>query len=421
MSALSAAPLLDLPWVRAQFPALADDFIYMDNAGGGQVLRTVAERVSDYLLSTNVIHGAPNAVSRRAEARAQETAARMALLMNAADPLEVVMGPSSTQLEQNLALAMGLGDQFAPGDEIVVGNAEHYANVEPWERLARQRGVVVRQWPLNPATWRLELDDLAPLMNARTKLVAFTQVSNVIGSVQDVGATARFIHDRGALVLVDGVAAAPHRAIDVTGWGVDYYVFSMYKVFGPHHAALYGRRELLLGLKGINHSFFPETLIPYKLQPGNTNHELGWGCTAVVDYLEALGARHGAPADASPRQRIEAAFAAIAAHEAALGARLLGWLRAQPRARLFGPASADAAVRVPTISFTLEGVPSAEVPRRLGELNIGVRSGDFYARHLMPTLGLAPDPGVVRVSLAHYNTPAEVDRLVEALDRILAS
>lgn len=412
------APPLDLAWVRAQFPALADGTVFMDNAGGGQVLRTVAERIADYLLHTNVIHGAPNAVSRRSEARALETSARMALLMNAADPAEVVMGPSSTQLEQNLALAMS--EQFQAGDEIVVGNAEHYANVEPWERLARQRGVVVRQWPLNASTWRLELSDLAPLMTPRTKLVAFTQVSNVIGSVQDVGAAARFIHERGALVFVDGVAAAPHRAIDVTGWDVDYYVFSLYKVFGPHHAALYGRRELLLKLKGINHSFFPETLIPYKLQPGNTNHELGWGCTAVIDYLEELGARHGAPAGATPRQRIEAAFAAIAAHESGLCARLLDWLATQPRVRLFGPASAAPDARVPTLSFTIDGVPSADVPRRLGEMDIAIRSGDFYARHLMPALGLAPDPGVIRVSLAHYNTPEEVDRLIGALGGVLA-
>lgn len=408
-------PSFDLAWVRGQFPALEDGWAFFDNAGGSQVLARVAERVAEYLLHTNVIHGVPHELSRRSETRFRQASERLAVLMNAADPSEVVMGPSSTQLQQNLGLAMS--PHFGPGDEIIVGGAEHYANVEPWERL-RERGVIVRLWPIHPETWKLELADLGRLMSPRTRLVAFTQVSNVLGTLQDVRTVADFVHARGAEVFVDGVAAAAHRAIDVRAWDVDYYVFSIYKAFGPHHAALYGRRNKLLALKGINHSFFPEDLIPYKLQPGNANAELSWGSTAIVDYLEELGSRHGATGG-SAREKIETAFGAIAAHEEALCAHFLGWLRGQPHVRLYGVADSGATERVPTLSFTIEGIDPADVPRRLGERRIAVRSGDFYARHLMTQLGLPPNPGLIRVSMAHYNTMSEVERLVDALAGLL--
>lgn len=405
----------DLPWVRRQFPALEDGWVFFDNAGGSQVLAGVPERIAEYLLHTYVIHGVQHELSRRSGERFRQASERLALLMNAADPSEVVMGPSSTQLQQNLGLAMA--GRFEPGDEVIVGGAEHYANVEPWERL-RAHGVVVKLWPVHPDSWKLELADLARIMTPRTKLVAFTQVSNVLGTLQDVRAVADFVHARGAEVFVDGVAAAAHRAIDVRAWDVDYYVFSLYKVFGPHHAALYGRREKLLELKGVNHSFFPEDLIPYKLQPGNANVELSWGSTAVIDYLEELGARHGA-ATGTPRQRIEAAFAAIATHEAALGGRLLEWIRSEPRVRLFGRPTAAPEERVPTISFTIEGLDTAQLPRLLGERRVAIRNGDFYARHLMTQLSVPPDPGLIRVSMAHYNSMEEVDRLISDIENIM--
>lgn len=395
-------PALDLARVRAAFPALASGFVFLDNAGGSQTLGRVADRVRDYLLTTNVQLGASYEVSRAASARVAAAAAAVARVVNAADPGEIVLGPSTTQLLGNLALAMR--GQLRPGDELVVSRAEHAANVGPWLRLAAATGAVVRWWPVDPATHRLEPQGLTPLLSPRTRLVAFTHVSNLVGSIHDVAAITALAHAHGAHVVVDGVAYAPHRAIDVRGWDVDYYVLSAYKVYGPHLAALYGKRALLAALDGINHDFITDA--PYKLQPGNLNFELAHGFAGVLDYLDDLGG----PA---------AAFDAIAAHEEALAAPLLAYLAARRDVRVLGEPTADRARRVPTISFTVAGRAPAAIVEAIDRHGIGIRHGDFYARLLAADLDLAPG-GVVRVSMAHYNTPAEIARLIAALDAALA-
>ncbi|MEO8702789.1 MAG: cysteine desulfurase-like protein [Kofleriaceae bacterium] len=386
---------LDLARVRAAFPALASGFVYFDNAGGSQTLGGVANRVRDYLLTTNVQLGASYAVSVASGERVHEAVAATAHHFGGADPREVVIGPSTTQLLHNLALAM----RFEPGDEIVISEADHHANVGPWQR----RGVTVRTWPLDRETLRLEPRGLLPLLGPRTRLVCFAHVSNLLGSIHSVAALTRLVHDHGAQVCVDGVAFAPHRALDVRAWDVDYYVFSFYKVFGPHLAALYGKRALLERLDGINHPFIDS--LPYKLQPGNLNFELAHGVTGIYDYLDSLG---GATS----------AFSAIAAHEETLAERLLAFLRERPGVRIWGEAGADRTLRVATISFTVDGRPPESIVRAIDARGIGIRHGDFYAKGVTQALGLAPT-GVIRVSMAHYNTLAEVDRLTAALDPLL--
>lgn len=410
-------PALDLDFVRSRFPALASGWAFLDNAGGSQALGAVIERVGEYLTDSMVAHGAPNAVSRLAEERLRAAAGRFAVLLNAGDPREVVMGPSATQLLQNLGWAMATS--LRGGDEIVVSEAEHHANVEPWNRLAEARGVIVKRWPVRRESWRLELDDLERLMTSRTRLVAATHCSNVLGSVLDAAALARFVHDRGALVLLDGVASAPHRAIDVQAWGVDYYVMSVYKVFGPHHAVLWGKREHLLGLRPVNHSFLAADLLPYKLQPGNANPELSHASTAVVDYLEALGEHCGAAADATPRAKVERAYQAIGEHEHVLTRRLLDFAAAHPRIRVLGPAHADAQARAAIVSVLIEGRRAQEVAAALAPDRIALRGGDFYARGLSAVLGLQQAGGALRVSVAHYNTVDEIERTVTALERAI--
>jgi len=236
----------------------------------------------------------------------------------------------------------------------------------------------------------------------RTRLVAFTHVSNVLGGIHDVAALTRIAHDHGAQVCVDGVAYAPHRAIDVRAWDVDYYVFSFYKVYGPHLAMLYGKRALLESLETINHEFIGKEL-PYKLQPGGINYELTYGLTGITDYLDALGGK-------------AAAFDAIAAYEERLAEPLLGFLRGRRGVRICGEPVADQSRRVPTISFSVDGAsPEAIVPA-VDAHGIGIRHGHFYSHALMRGLGLAQRGGVVRVSMVHYNTTAEIERLVTALD-----
>lgn len=407
---------LDLPYVRAQFPALASGFAFLDNAGGSQILGRVVDLMRDYLLTTNVQHGASYAVSQQATARVAEAQVRTAELLNASRPDEIVMGPTTTVLLQWLARAMA--SQFAPGDEVVVSRADHESNIGPWVGL-EARGVVVKTWELRAGAHLLDLDDLAALMTPRTRLVAVTHASNIFGAVQPVADIARLAHARRAKVCVDGVAFAPHRAVDVRAWDVDYYALSFYKVYGPHHAVLYGKHEHLLELDTLYHYFVPRDKVPYKLQPGNPNYELSYACIGIADYLDDLGRRSGAPPEASRREAMETAWSAIAVHEAALAGRLLDYLRAQPRVRVVGPTAADAAVRVPTISFAVNGVDAREIVRHTDALGLGIRHGDFHSRRLVEWLGYGGPAGVVRASLVHYNSPEEVDRLIAALDTVM--
>ena len=408
--------MLDMAFVRSQFPALSGEWTYFDNAGGSQTLRGVADRVCDYLLSTNVQLGASYEVSRRAGERVAEATRAVAASIHAADEHEVVVGPSTTQLLANLAQAMR--PQLAPGDEVIVTNCDHEANIGPWVRLADQ-GVTVRTWRVDPDTLELRLEDLEPLMSERTKLVCFTHASNILGTINPVAAIARFVHERGARVVVDAVSYAPHRAVDVQAWDVDYYVFSSYKVYGPHLAVLYGKRELLEGLATINHVFVPPDDVPRKLQPGSVNYELTYGLLGVTEYLEALARRHAAePADGL-HGRVRQAFELMAAQEEVVAARLLDYLRGKAGVRIYGLDRAERARRVPTISFTAQGHDPAAVAAHVDGARIGIRHGDFYARRLIEALGLAEAGGIVRVSMVHYNTLQEVDALVERLDQVL--
>lgn len=406
-----------MPFVRAQFPALQGDFAFLDNAGGSQALGRVIDRISDYLRTTNVQLGASYAVSERASARMQEAQQRMMALVNAARPEEVVMGPTSTLQVQLLARAMA--GQFAPGDEVVVSRADHESNIGAWMGL-ESIGVIPKVWELNAATGMLEIDDLDRAMSRRTRLVAFTHTSNIFGRIHPVAEITRFVHDRGAKVCVDGVAYAPHRVIDVQAWDVDYYVLSLYKVYGPHHALLYGKYAHLLELDNLYHYFIAKDRIPYKLQPGNPNYELSYGAIGIVDYLEELGDRMGAAATAPSRPRIERAFEAIAEHEEVLASRLLDFLATRPGVRIIGDRTADRATRVPTISFVVEDKDSQAIVRHIDAKSIGIRFGDFHSRRLVQHLGLLePHNGVVRVSMVHYNTVDEIDRLIEGLSEVI--
>lgn len=404
----STAPL-DTAAVRRRFPGLASDWTFFDNAGGAHVLDTVIARVAAYLRETPVQTGASYAVSQLAQERLATATASVAQLINAAEPREIVFGPSSTALLDRLARALQAG--IRPGDEIIVTDADHEANIGPWRRLAAATGAVIKIWPVNTTSWRLELDELDALLGPRTRLVCCTQATNILGTIEPVAEIARRVHAAGAQLVVDGVAFAPHRLVDVQAWDVDYYVFSCYKVFGPHIGVLYGKYAQLLALGNLNHEYLPADAIPYKLQPGAYSYELAYGMGAVTDYLLELGAAQNAP-----RAKLATAWQRIALHEATLVAPLLDFLQQRPGVNIIGPASADPALRLPIVSFVMKGRDAAEVTRHADQHNIGIRHGHFHARRLIEKLGLLENNGVVRVSLAHYNTADEVGRLIECLD-----
>ena len=409
----AAAPTfaLDLVAIRGEFPALAQDFVFLDNAGGSQVLARVADRVRNYLLTSSVQLGASYAHSQTAGAKVLQARQSVARLINAAHDEEVVMGGATTALMFQLIQA--ILPQVRPGDEVILTNTDHEANIGAWLRL-QAAGATVRFWNVNPQTLELDLADLEQLLSPRTTWVAMTHASNVLGTVNPVAEVAQRVHRVGARLCVDAVAYAPHRLVDVQASGADVYVFSFYKVFGPHYAVLWGRRELLLQLASLNHYFIAPETLPYKLQPGNVNYELSYGCIGISDYLEAVGTALGAQGDA--RSRMQHAFDAFEQHEDALAEQLLAYLRGKAGVRIIGRSHTGDGLRVPTVSFVVRGAMSESIVLHTDRFGIGIRFGDFYAKRLIEALGLQARGGVVRVSIAHYNTPAEMEHLIKHLD-----
>ena len=410
------AAAFDVTYARAQFPGLDGRCAFFDNAGGSLVLGRVIEDVADYMRSCPVQLGASYPASAEAARRMSEARDALGLLLGAGEPLraeELVLGASSTALLRNLAEAMR--ERLVPGDEIVVTEADHEANVTPWLRLERL-GIVVRTWRLNRDSLELEMADLEPLMGPRTRIVCFTQATNVLGTLHRAREIVQFVHGHGAEACVDGVAVAPHRLPDVGLFEADYYVLSLYKCFGPHLGLLYGRHDCLAALGNINHLDVGNARLPWKLEPGAYPYELAWGARRITDYLAGLGARHGAARDL--RSRLSSAFAGIAAYEHVLAARLLDYLHGKAGVTVVGRPDSDPARRLPIVSFVARDLEPAAIVAQVDRHGIGIRHGHFYALRLIRALGLPPS-GVVRVSFAHYNTAGEVDRLIEVLDRIL--
>ena len=406
-------PDLNTDFIEKSFPALGQGQIYLDNAGGSQVAKPVAERLTEYLFTANVQLGASYAASVKATQMVDAGRTALMTMFNAARMEEIVMGATTTQLFDQLARA--LVQTWQAGDEVIVTTFDHEANIGPWQKLQAQ-GIVVKEWDMRPGEHIPRLDDLAALMGPRTKLVAVTHASNIYGTINPIKQIADIVHAAGALLCVDGVALAPHRAVDVQALDADFYAFSVYKTYGPHFAALYGRYDHLLAAGNINHSFFSKTKVPQKLEPGNANYELSYSCLGVIDYFEGFAQAHGI--NASGRAALEAAFAIMAQHEEALSDRLLSYLKSRSEVIIIGEPSADQSLRVPPISFVIKGKSSADVVEAVDPSGIGIRFGDFYSRRLVDRLDLPNADGVIRVSAVHYNTLAEIDQLIACLDEL---
>ncbi|MGF1609684.1 MAG: aminotransferase class V-fold PLP-dependent enzyme, partial [Kiloniellales bacterium] len=376
----------DVDFARSHFPLLQDGWALFENAGGTLAARPVVERLTAYASETMVQPGGPFDASELAAERIAESQRLLAEMINAA-PDEVMIGPSTTM--NVYLLAQALRSWFKPGDEIVVTNLDHEANNGAWRRLAEQ-GVVVREWRFEPDSVELEPAGLDALLTERTRLVCVTHCSNITGSLHDVAALARKVHAAGALICIDGVAYAPHRAIDVKAWDVDFYLCSLYKFYGPHLGLLYGKREHLLRAKGQNHFFIGEDDIPLKLNPGGVNHELTASASGIAAYFESLFRHHFKDSNLPLHARVGRIYELIARHEERIVAPFIEFLTAKPKVRIIGRATADRTRRVPTVSFVVEGRQAASLPDALRQHRLGLRSGDFYAARLINDLGLAP-------------------------------
>lgn len=411
--------ILDLSYVRNNFPGLQQNFVFFDNAGGSQILGSAVEKISNYLVHSNVQLGASYEVSVDAARRLKEATSALAGFINAVKVEEIVVGPSSTMLLRILSIC--ISRQWHPGDEIIVTNSDHEANVSCWMDL-QERGIIVKIWHINAETLQFELSDLHALMSEKTRLVAVVHVSNILGTINPVRDIARLVHQAGALLCVDGVAFAPHRLIDVQELEVDFYVCSSYKIYGPHLALLYGKLSLLRGMDGINHNFISNDEVPYKFQPGNINFELTYGMLGVIAYFIQLHDHHFPDATSLPdRIKLIRSFSLIADHEQILANTLLDYLKTKERIRIIGHSTGDKEKRVPTISFIHENFRSSEIVELVDKYRIGIRFGDFYAKRIIHDLGLEEKDGVIRVSMVHYNTVDEVQRLIGAFEEIFSA
>lgn len=411
----AAVPALDEDFVRSRFPAYAEpslqDFAHLENAGGSFACAPAIERLDRFYRKTKLQPYYPAAASTAAGEAMDEARTRWAAWLGVAEN-ELHLGPSTSQ--NTYVLAQALRGWLEPGDEVVVTNQDHEANIGAFARLA-EAGIVVREWTVDPESGELETEGLERVLGERTRVVAFTHCSNVVGSINPVAAWCERIRAAGALSIVDGVSFAPHGTPRVPDLGADIYLFSLYKVYGPHLGLMTMRAEWNQRLPNQAH-YFNAAYPGKRFTPAGPDHAQVAAAAGVIEYFDALDRRHFPGEQATGASRRVQAL--LREQECALAQPLLDWLADHPRVRLIG--RADATERAPTIAFTAEGVHPRDLSEALAEDHIGVGWGDFYARRLVEALGIDADQGVLRCSLVHYNTAGEVARLVDALDRLLA-
>jgi cysteine desulfurase family protein (TIGR01976 family) len=406
----SSHPLADLASIRRRFPALERTVggtraAYFDGPGGTQVPTSVVDAVADYLLNHNANTHWPYPTSEETDAILAAARSTVAEFFNA-EADEVAFGANMTTLTFHLARA--LGRAWGPGDEVIVTELDHHANVAPWTALVQDRGVTVRTVPLDPATGQLDLTVLEALVSPRTRLLAVGAASNALGTITDVAHAAALIHAAGGLCFVDAVHYAPHALVDVRRLGCDFLACSAYKFYGPHVGVLFGRPELVRRLEVPKLAPAPDHA-PERLETGTLNHEGIAGTAAAVEFLASL-----APG-ATLRERLARAYRELHRRGQQLVERLWRGLDRIPGVRLYGPP--PGAPRTPTVAFALSGRPSAEVARALGREGVFVTCGDFYASTVAERLGMAAD-GLLRAGCACYTTEEEVDRLLAGIDRL---
>ncbi|MBN1283888.1 MAG: cysteine desulfurase-like protein [Anaerolineae bacterium] len=388
--------------IRDQFPALnrpVDDAgtlpVFFDNPAGTQVPQRVIDAVTGYYLTMNANHGGAFATSQHSDAMVYQTREVVASFLNARRPEEIVFGPNMTTL--NFGLSRALAKTLEPGDEIVVTRIDHDANIAPWSCIAEDGGFKIRWVDIDVEDCTLDMGSLERALSRRTRIVATAHASNAVGTINPVMRIADLAHDAGALFVLDAVQSAPHIPIDVQAIDCDFLLCSAYKFFGPHTGVLWGRYDLLAELPA--YKVRPaDNLPPYRWETGTLNFEMLAGTAAAITYISEVGMEH------------------IVEYERALVMHLIADLAALPGVQIYGLTDpAQFARRVPTVAFRLKGYHPRVVAERLAAHHIYVWDGNYYALAIMERLGLEETGGAVRVGLAHYNTHAEIDRLMAAL------
>ena len=402
---------LDIDFVKAQFPAFKDPlsskWSFFENAGGSYVPHNVIKHLNNFMTSTKVQPYAEFDTSAIAGNNMDKATELFAEMINARKD-EIIIGASTTMNMYVLSNAMK--HFIKPGDEVIVTNQDHEANIGAWRRL-ESYGAVIKEWKINTENAELEIEDLKALLTNKTKIVAVTHCSNIVGSINNLQSIAKLVHEYNAFLVGDGVSYAPHGLPNVKDLDVDFYTFSLYKTYGPHLGLLYGKKEILNQLPNQNHEFL-EGDVPYTLNPGGPNHEELSCLVGIYEYFNNLYNHHFPDENNTLRKKIEKINELISNHEEQIANPLLEYLNSRNDIKLIGKKKIENKNRAPTIAFTFVNQSSKKISDQLVKNGIATRNDNFYAWRCLKALGIDVDDGVVRTSMVHYNTHEDVEKLI---------
>lgn len=408
---------LDVDYVKKQFPAFQDPlsskWTFLENAGGSYVPHNVIKKLNDFMTSTKVQPYAEFETSKIAGKNMDRATELFAEMINA-NKDEIIIGGSTTMNMYVLSNAMK--HFLKPGDEVIVTNQDHEANIGAWRRLS-EHGAIIKEWKINKDNAELEINELKSLLSNKTRIVAVTHCSNIVGSINDLKSIAKLVHEHDAFIIGDGVSYAPHGFPNVKDLDVDFYTFSLYKTYGPHLGLLYGKKEILNQLPNQNHEFLSED-VPYTLNPGGPNHEELSSLIGIYEYFNNLYEHHFPDITNNLRIKIEKINELITSHEEEIATPFLDYVNSRDDIKLIGQNKIEKKNRAPTFAFTFNNKSSAEISKFLVKNGIATRNDNFYAWRCLKALGIDTDDGVVRTSMVHYNTLEDVNNLINVLKKI---
>ncbi len=405
---------LDIDFVRKQFPAFSDplckNWAFFENAGGSYVPQTVINHLNKFMTSTKVQPYAEYDMSKIAGEQMDKAIHLFAQMINAKNN-EILIGSSTTM--NIYVLSHALKKFIKPGDEIIVTNQDHEANIGAWRKLTNE-GAIIKEWQINKFTAELDIEQFEKLLCNKTKIVAVTHCSNIVGTFNNLKLISEMAHQKGAYVIGDGVSYAPHGFPNVKELDVDFYTFSLYKTYGPHLGLLYGKKEILDKLPNQNHEFL-EGDVPYTLNPGGPNHEELSSLIGIYEYFINLYNHHYPNEENSLRKKMERINGLISSYEETIANPLLEYINNRHDIKLIGKNKIQNKDRAPTIAFILKNISSQNISKQLVANGIATRNDNFYAWRCLKALGINTEDGVVRISMVHYNTKEDVEKLIKAL------
>ncbi len=408
---------LDIDYVRSQFPAFNDplskDWSFFENAGGSYVPKNVIEKLTDFMTSTKVQPYAEYPMSKIAGENMDKATELFAKMINANKNEILIGGSTSINL---YVLSNALKKFIKPGDEVIVTNQDHEANISPWRRM-HEYGAKIVEWQFDLENHELEITQLKKLISSKTKILAVTHCSNIVGSINNLKAICDIAHENNIIVIGDGVSYAPHGFPDVKQLGVDFYTFSLYKTYGPHLGLLYGKEEILKDLPNQNHEFL-KGQHPYTINPGGPNHEELVSLIGIHEYFENLYSHHFKDNKLNILEKIKKINNLISDHEEIIANPILDYLSSRKDLKLIGKNKIINKNRAPTISFISNKKSSKEISSFMVKEKIATRNDNFYAWRCLKYLGINPDDGVVRLSMTHYNSYKDTENLLNVLKKI---